>query len=203
MKTSEINLEKVSVFDPLIVPEHPKVQQLINDLKQGKRNLKDTDWAELDLSGLDLSNTDLRDSNFFNCELRCVNFTEADLGSANFKGANLRTANLANTDLHNANLSDTDLCHVSLEGANLKDTKFQRVKCYRTLLRNTTLPDGTLVKFKMSLTGDSLCVDELMNHYQKCYQRRKKIIGFGLFILFCLGVEVLGHSLSLIFSLMG
>ena len=72
--------------------------------------------------------------------------------------------NLANTDLHNANLSDTDLCHVSLEGANLKDTKFQRVKCYRTLLRNTTLPDGTLVKFKMSLTGDSLCVDELMNH---------------------------------------
>ena len=55
MKTSEINLEKVSVFDPLIVPEHPRVQQLINDLKQGKRNFKDTDWAELDLSGLDLS----------------------------------------------------------------------------------------------------------------------------------------------------
>ena len=194
MKPSKNDLDKASVFEPLVIPEHPRVQQLIDDLKQGKRNLKDTDCAELDLSGLDLSNTDLRDSNFFNCELRCVNFTEADLGSANFKGANLRTANLTDADLNHANLSGTDLCHVSLEGANLKDAKFQRVKCHRTLLKNTTLPDGTLVKFKMSITGDSLSVDELINHYQKSFQRRKKIIGFGLFILFCLGVEVLGHS---------
>ncbi len=94
MKISKINLEKVSGFDPLIVPENPKVQQLINDLKQGKRNFKDTDWAELDLSGLDLSHTDLRNCNFFNGELRCVNFTGADLQGANFKCIVFRVARI-------------------------------------------------------------------------------------------------------------
>ncbi len=185
------------VLESLFVLESPTIQRLINDLKQGKRNLKDSDFADLDLSGLDFSHTDLRNCNFFNCELRNVNFTGADLREANFKGANLKTANLTETDLSNANLSDTDLCHVSFEGATLQSAKFLRNRCHKTLLRKTTLPDGTLVKFKMRVTGDKLSETDVIRQYQQSHKSQSRL-GEVLLLLCCyLGFQFVRFSFSL------
>ncbi len=177
---SKINLDQPSVFDPLIIVEPPQVQQLIDDLKQGKRNFKDSDLASLDLSGLDLSHTDLRNCNFFNCELRCVNFTGADLRGANFKGANLRTANLTEADLTEANLTDVDLGHVSLVGAILSEAKIVRGQCHRTVFKNTTLPDKS-VCFRMKVTGN-ISTEDLIKQHQRSYKSWKNL-GMLLFAL--------------------
>ncbi len=191
---SKINLDQPSVFDPLIIVEPPQVQQLIDDLKQGKRNFKDSDLASLDLSGLDLSHTDLRNCNFFNCELRCVNFTGADLRGVNFKGANLRTANLTEADLTEANLTDVDLGHVLLVGAILTDAKILRCQCHRTIFKKTTLPEQS-VCFRMKVTGQ-VSTEDLLEQHQRSLKHWKNLA----MLLFVIINFVLFNLLSVVFS---
>ncbi|NJO93600.1 MAG: pentapeptide repeat-containing protein [Hydrococcus sp. RM1_1_31] len=179
------------------------VNKLITRHKSGQRDFRGIDLNGLDLSGIDLSHTDLRGANFFNCELRCANLDGADLRGANFKNANLKAATLKNCDLSEANLTDTEIGHAILNGANLSNSIWMRVSCYRTSMNEATLPDGTKWQFKTFLAGKNLSAEDLLVFCQRSHTRRKQLAQLFVILIFVLGFYVARLTLPLAFALIG
>ena len=75
-------------------------------VEKNKKNLRDSDLSDLDLSKSnlrysDLSNSDLRYSNLNCSDLSHSNLSNSILCGSNFSGTNLRGTNLSKTDLRN------------------------------------------------------------------------------------------------------
>ncbi len=167
--------------------EHPVIEKQVAALKQGKRDFRGLDLANLEGSGLDFSHCDLRGANFFGAQLRCCNFEGADLRFANLKGANLRGANLKEADLDEVNFSDADISYVSLRGSSMKGSLWRRTKCHKTDVTSTILPDGSNFNFPLKLRG-TFSIEDLNRRATKLRQQWYKfgavITATGFFISF-------------------
>lgn len=104
-------------------------QQIIEEIKNGRKNLSGVDLSYTDLSHLDLSNADL---------------SNAKLMSANCEYTNLDGANLHKANLTAANFEDATLKNADLSGACLKRTNFNYADLTDTIINNsTTMRDTT------------------------------------------------------------
>ena len=86
---------------------------LIDNIKNGFKNLSGAYLNEADLSGADLSDADLREANLIRADLR-----DANLNGAYLNGADLRSADLNGSDLGEAYFKKTN----DIENANFKNS---------------------------------------------------------------------------------
>ncbi len=92
--------------------DHTKQAELINQIRQGEKDLRwaDLRWADLrgaNLKGADLSKTDLRWADLRKAELEGASLYRADLQTADLRWAGLEGATLYRADLTEAFMSLT------------------------------------------------------------------------------------------------
>ena len=126
--------------------------ELIAEIKKGKKdlsgadlsgaNLRDADLHGADLRDADLAYANLRAANLWAANLRAADLSGADLSGANLRDANLRDADLSGANLHGANLRDADLHGADLSDADLAyaktNNRFVQVACIGSAKRMTT-----------------------------------------------------------------
>ena len=81
-----------------------KVLSIVDEIRNGRK----------DLSNANLRGANLRYANLSNADLRGANLCEADLSGANLCDAGLRYANLSGANLSGASLSGANLCEARL-----------------------------------------------------------------------------------------
>jgi hypothetical protein len=97
--------------------------QLIEAIKNGKKDLSQADLSGAYAFDLDLAGAELVGSDMSGCDLTHVNLKRADLARAK-----ITNARLWNADLEGSNLSEADLSGADLMGARLYDAKIWRTE---------------------------------------------------------------------------
>ena len=97
-----------------------KVDELVREIRQGRKFLRGAD-----LRGADLRGANLRVANLQGASLQGANLRGADLRGANLRVANLRMANLREANLQGASLRGADLREANLQGASLRGADLQ------------------------------------------------------------------------------
>ncbi|MFN6484700.1 MULTISPECIES: pentapeptide repeat-containing protein [unclassified Nostoc] len=134
--------------------EDPKDQKLDlrnTDIRQAdllKTNLQQADLRGADLSGADLRGADLSGADLSGVKLIRSILYETKLLKASLCGANLCWANLNRTNLSGANLRSANLSGASLRGANL-----QAANLYKANLQQATLKLANLSGAKLFLAN--------------------------------------------------
>jgi len=149
-------------------------RNLLEDPKDQKLDLRNTDIRRADLVGANLQQADLRGADLSGADLRGADLSEADLNGArlvrailyetkllktslcaadlcwanlnraNLCGANLRSANLAGASLRAANLQGTNLYKANLQQATLKIANLSGAKLFLANLQGAKLGKANL-----------------------------------------------------------
>lgn len=104
-----------------------EVAKRFKDTVASGNEVKNGDWACIDLSGQNLDGIDL---------------SGAFLEQINFKGASLKNANLSKSIMARANLEDADLSGANLEGANVGGVHGLRTNFTGATLKSSKLSKG-------------------------------------------------------------
>jgi len=81
------------------------MDELLEQVRQGRRDLKNIRFNGIDLAGVNFSYTDLTNASFVGCDLRGANFFGATLDSTNFTDSFLRGANFSGASINRTNFS--------------------------------------------------------------------------------------------------
>ena len=119
-------------------------KQLIEEIRNGKRDLCEANLGWADLRGADLREADLREAYLLQANLSKANLREADLREADVRRADLRGADLRSANLSSADLRGADLRSANLRGANLCGADLCGANLSGANLTNTTLPNGQI-----------------------------------------------------------
>jgi superfamily I DNA and RNA helicase len=111
------------------------LSELLTGYALGRRNFRNINLQQADLSGLNLANINLIKANLIGANLTNTCLKEAKLIAADLSNANLTNAdltkaklmgaNLQNSNLTNANFTDTDLTNANLINSDLENYKFK------------------------------------------------------------------------------
>jgi hypothetical protein len=94
-----------------------KIEMLLQQYANGKRNFSFANLRGVVLTGIDLTKIVLCKADLENAKLIQVNFSQANLYKANLRGADLSQTNLSDANLRRADLTDAILTGAVLEGA--------------------------------------------------------------------------------------
>ena len=72
---------------------------IVDEIKNGRKDLSCADLSDTDLHNVDLSDVDLSDADFSNADLRDADLRYADFSNADFSNADLSGADLSGADL--------------------------------------------------------------------------------------------------------
>ena len=112
-------------------------------------NLQSSDLSNVVFMGSDFRGANLRGANLFNTFFTGDPPRRSNLEGADLRGAKLNGTFFTNAILRNADLRGTQLINGSLEGADLTGAKIDATFFgSKTLLLNTTLPDGRVYSTK-------------------------------------------------------
>ncbi|MBD6619400.1 low-complexity protein [Komarekiella sp. 'clone 1'] len=135
----------------------------LEDPKEQKLDLRNTDIRRADLLGVNFQQADLRGADLSAADLRGADLSEANLDGAKFVGsilyeAKLRKASLIGANLQRANLNRTDLSganlrSANLSGASLRAANLQGANLYKANLQQATLKVANLSGAKLFLAN--------------------------------------------------
>jgi superfamily I DNA and RNA helicase len=103
---------------------YSNLANLITGYALGRRNFRQINLQQADLSGLNLANINLIEANLQGAILTNTCLSGAKLIAANLSYTNLTHADLSNAKLMGANLQNSMLNHTNLTNADLTNTKF-------------------------------------------------------------------------------
>nr|WP_138498909.1 pentapeptide repeat-containing protein [Nostoc sp. PA-18-2419] len=144
-------------------------RNLLEDPKDQKLDLRNTDIRRADLVGANLQQADLRGADLSGADLRSADLSEADLNGAKLVrcilyetkllktilyGADLCWANLNRANLCGANLRSANLFGASLRAANLQGTNLYKANLQQATLKIANLSGAKL--FLANLQGAKL-----------------------------------------------
>ncbi|MDF5708962.1 MAG: pentapeptide repeat-containing protein [Nostoc sp. S4] len=144
-------------------------RNLLEDPKDQKLDLRNTDIRRADLVGANLQQVDLRGADLSGADLRGADLSEADLEGArlirsilyetkllktSLHGADLCWANLNRANMCGANLRSANLCGASLRAANLQGTNLYKANLQQATLKIANLSGAKL--FLANLQGAKL-----------------------------------------------
>ena len=142
---------------------------LIEEIKNGRRNLYGANLRGADLTEANLSEANLSEANLYWANLRGANLHGADLRGANLHGADLYGANLRGADLRGANLHGADLYGANLRGADLRGADLSEANLRGADLRGANLPSPTLVLLAKWGEVSNELTQDLMNLDASCH----------------------------------
>jgi len=135
----------------------------LEDPKDHKLDLRNTDIRRADLLGINLQEADLRGSDLSGADLRGSDLYQANLDGARLVGsilyeAKLRKASLCGANLQRANLNRTDFCganlrSANLSGASLRAANLSEANLYKANLQQATLKVANLSGAKLFLAN--------------------------------------------------
>lgn len=111
----------------------------------GRRNWRESESNNINLSGADLSGADLSGVN-----LSGVNLIEANLRAVNLSGTNLRRSNFSEANLRGADLFRTDLSEAYLFRTNLRGANLFEANLSNTTLNETEFGGANLIETNLS-----------------------------------------------------
>lgn len=129
------------------------MDDLVQEIRRGKKDLAEAFLEQADLSGADMRNATLsdailRNANLWRVDLMGSNLRRADLKRTDLRYANLRGADLTDAYLLGANLSNADLSDANLEVAVLVNTNLYGSILTGTVLDPLRIPNAEVDEFE-------------------------------------------------------